>query len=88
MASSRIKSVSFKESEQSLWDYAETKKDFSSYVKELINQDKEKGFKFTEQQKNEIIRLIQKYAPATKEEDIQHNFDKDAVNALNQFDNM
>jgi hypothetical protein len=88
MASSRVKSISFKDSEQDLLDFAESKKDFSSYVKELIRQDKEKGFKFTSEQKDEIIRLIQKYAPTTKKEDIQNNFDKDAMDALGQFDNM
>lgn len=88
MASSRVKSISFKDSEQDLLDFAESKKDFSSYVKQLIKEDKEKGFKFTDQQKDEIIRLIQKYAPAIKQEDIESNFDKDAMNALEQFDNM
>ncbi len=88
MASSRVKSISFKDNEQDLLDFAESKKDFSSYVKQLIKEDKEKGFKFTDQQKDEIIRLIQKYAPAAKKEDIQNNFDKDAVDALGQFDNM
>ncbi|ABQ23642.1 hypothetical protein [Clostridium kluyveri] len=88
MAASRVKSVSFKDSEKDLLEFAEKKGDFSNYVKKLIKEDKEKGYKFTEQQKEEIIRLIQKYAPTTKTEDIKTDFDKDALDALGQFDNM
>ena len=64
------------------------KENFSDYVKRLIKEDKEKGFRFNKEQEEAIIQLIQKYAPTVKKEDIEHEFDNDAITALNQFDDM
>lgn len=88
MAASRVKSVSFRDGEDALLEFAESKGNFSEYVKNLIKADKENGFKFTGEQEEAIIRLIQKYAPTTKKEDIKNDFDEDAMAALNQFEKM
>lgn len=84
MASS-VKSVSFTDKEKDLLEYAESKSNFSEYVKELIRNDKNKGFKFSKEQEKAIIELIKKYAPAVKEEDIQKDFDEDQEDFLGQF---
>lgn len=89
---SRIKSLSFKQIEEDLLDYAEKKAkdsfngDFSEYIKNLIKKDMEEGYKPPKELEEYIIKLIKKYAPAAKEEDIKHEFDEDAVEALSQFD--
>jgi guanylate kinase len=88
MAASRIKSVSFKDDEKELLEYAEEQGNFSEYVKTLIKNDKEKGFKFTKEQEKAIVEIIKKYAPGVKEEDLKKDFDEDAKAALGQFDNM
>lgn len=87
MAASRVKSVSFKDDEQRLLEYADKQGNFSEYIKTLIKNDMEKGFKFTREQEIAIIELIKKYAPTVKTEDIKE-FDKEAVIALEQFDDM
>lgn len=82
-----VKSVSFGKDDEDILDYCvNTKKindNFSDYVKDLIRQDKEKGFRFTKEQEKAIIELIKKYAPAVKEEDIK--FDDDKADFLGQF---
>ncbi len=88
MAASRIKSVSFKDDEKGLLEYAEGQGNFSEYVKMLIKTDKEKGFKFSREQEKAIIEMIKKYAPAVKDEDLQKDFDEEALVALEQFENM
>lgn len=88
MAASRVKSVSFKDDERELLEYAEGQGNFSEYVKMLIKNDKEKGFKFTKEQEKAIVEIIKKYAPAATEEDIKKDFDEDALAALDQFENM
>lgn len=91
---SRVKSLSFKQSESDLLDFAETKaknffnNDFSEYIKDLVKKDMETGYKPPKELEEYIIKLIKKYAPAAKEEDIKHEFDEDAVAALDQFDDM
>lgn len=82
MASS-VLSVSFGISDKDILEYAEKQSNFSAYVKDLIRQDKNKGFKFTKEQEKAIIELIKKYAPAVKEEDIK--FDDDKADFLGQF---
>jgi len=88
MASSRIKSVSFKNDEDKILKYAEGQGNFSEYVKQLIKNDMEKGFKFTKDQEKAIVEIIKKYAPGVKEEDLKKDFDEEAMAALDQFENM
>ena len=84
MASS-VKSVSFGINDKDILEYSEKQSNFSEYVKELIRQDKNKGFKFSKEQEKAIIELIKKYAPTVKEEDIQNDFDKEQADFLGQF---
>lgn len=89
MAASRVKSVSFKEDEKKLLEHCENKGNFSEYVKKLIKADMLKGNRlFSKEQEQAIIDLIKRYAPTVTEEDIKSDFDEDAVDALEQFDDM
>lgn len=91
---SRVKSLSFKQSEEPILDFADNKAktqyngDFSEYIKDLIKKDMETGYKPSKELEEYIIKMIKKYAPGAKEEDIKNDFDEDAVAALSQFDEM
>lgn len=87
MAASRVKSISFKDDEIKLLEHSDNQGNFSEYIKRLIKEDMEKGFKFTKDQEAAIIELIKKYALAVKVEDIKE-FDQEAIDALNQFEDM
>lgn len=91
MASKRnVKPVSFRKEDEELLIHAEKQDDFAKYVRRLIEKDmlESKGnYKFNREQEKAIIDLIKKYAPTVKPEDIKE-FDKDAVDALGQFDEM
>lgn len=88
---SRVKSLSFKQSEDDLYQFAEDKArdlfngDFSEYIKSLIKQDQKEGYKPPKELEDYIIKLIKRYAPTVKDEDIKKDFDEDAVAALDQF---
>lgn len=88
MAASRVKSISFRDDEQHLLSYADNQGNFSEYIKGLIKADMEKGFKFTKEQERAIIDLIKKYAPTVTDADLNKEFEKESLEALNQFDDM
>ncbi len=87
----KTKSFSYDEDkDKKVIEYLNAMSNSSAYIVNLIRSDMNKKSIFTDEQKNEILKIIQQYVndnelSVTKEE---NKVDAEVLNALDQFDDM